>query len=103
MTADAATIRATVEAYCAAFTAGDQDAYVDLFADDAWIEDPVGTPRARRARGIGGFFAESSAHGRLDRAAPDRARCGWPRASAPSRCRPGPSSAAPPTSSTSST
>jgi len=60
MTADAATIRATVEAYCAAFTAGDQGAYVDLFADGAWIEDPVGTPRYEGKEAIAGFFAQSS-------------------------------------------
>ena len=59
MTADAATIRAIVEAYCAAFTAGDQDAYVDLFADGAWIEDPVGTPRHEGKDAIAGFFAQA--------------------------------------------
>lgn len=60
MTADAATIRAAVDAYCAAFTAGDQSAYVALFAPDAWIEDPVGTPRHEGSEAIGGFFAQSS-------------------------------------------
>ena len=61
MTVDAATIRSTVEAYCAAFTTRDQDAYVSLFAPDAWIEDPVGTPRRDGHEGIAAFFAESSA------------------------------------------
>lgn len=61
MTADAATLRATVEAYCAAFSAGDQAAYVALFAPDAWIEDPVGTPRHEGAEAIAAFFAQSSA------------------------------------------
>ncbi len=60
MTADAATIRATVEAYCAAFTAGDQAAYVTLFTPEAWIEDPVGTPRNEGPEAIGAFFAQSS-------------------------------------------
>jgi len=60
MTADAATIRATIEAYCAAFTAGDQAAYVDLFADGAWIEDPVGTDRYEGKEAISGFVAQSS-------------------------------------------
>ena len=60
MTTDAATIRATVEAYCAAFTTGDQAAYVDLFADGAWIEDPVGTDRHEGKEAIAGFFAQSS-------------------------------------------
>jgi steroid delta-isomerase len=60
MTADAATIRSTVEAYCAAFTARDRDAYTGLFTEDAWIEDPVGTPRREGRAAIGGFFDESS-------------------------------------------
>ena len=50
MPADAATIRATVDAYCAAFTNGDRAAYVGLFADDAWIEDPGRHGAARGPR-----------------------------------------------------
>lgn len=60
MSADAATIRSTVHAYCEAFTKGDRDAYVALFADDAWIEDPVGTPRHQGHDAIGAFFEMSS-------------------------------------------
>ena len=60
MTADAATIRATVEAYCAAFAKGDRDAYTGLFAEDGWIEDPVGSPRLVGREAIGGFFDQSS-------------------------------------------
>jgi steroid delta-isomerase len=60
MTVDAATIRATVEAYCAAFTARDRAAYVGLFAEGAWIEDPVGSPRLEGHDAIGGFFDQSS-------------------------------------------
>jgi len=60
MTADPATLRTTVERYCAAFTARDRDAYVGLFAEDAWIEDPVGSPRREGRKGIGGFFDEST-------------------------------------------
>ncbi len=59
MPADAATIRATVAAYCAAFTAGDRDAYTGAFTPDAWIEDPVGTPRLEGHDAIGGFFDQS--------------------------------------------
>jgi steroid delta-isomerase len=59
MTADAATIRATVEAYCASFTKGDQAAYVALFAPNAWIEDPVGTPKHEGHEAIGTFFAQT--------------------------------------------
>ena len=72
MPADAATIRATVDAYCAAFTNGDRDAYVGLFADDAWIEDPVGTPKHEGRDAIGAFFDQIDHAGRLDRAAPHR-------------------------------
>ena len=60
MTADAFDIRAAVEAYCTAFSQGDQAAYVALFAPDAWIEDPVGTPRHEGHEAIGAFFALSS-------------------------------------------
>ena len=60
MPADAATIRSTVDAYCAAFTNGDRAAYVGLFADDAWIEDPVGTPKHEGLDAIGGFFDQSA-------------------------------------------
>jgi steroid delta-isomerase len=61
MTADAATIRATVDSYCAAFTAGDQGGYVDQFAPDGWLEDPVGSPRREGHDSIAAFFAESHA------------------------------------------
>ena len=60
MTADAATIRATVDAYCAAFSSGDRAGYVGLFADEAWIEDPIGSPRLTGPEAIGGFFDQSS-------------------------------------------
>jgi steroid delta-isomerase len=59
MPADAITIRATVDAYCAAFTAGDRDAYAGLFAEDAWIEDPVGSPHVVGREAIGGFFDQA--------------------------------------------
>lgn len=60
MTADAPTIRSAVDAYCAAFTNGDRTAYVGLFADDGWIEDPVGTPRHEGVEAIGAFFDQMS-------------------------------------------
>ncbi len=59
MSADPTTIRSVVDQYCATFTAGDQDGYVGLYADDAWIEDPVGTPRHEGRDAIGAFFAMS--------------------------------------------
>ncbi len=60
MPVDAATIRSTVAAYCAAFSVGDQGGYVEQFAEGAWIEDPVGTPRHEGAEAIGAFFAQSA-------------------------------------------
>ena len=60
MTADAATIRSAVEGYCAAFGARDQDAYLGLFADGAWIEDPVGTPRHEGADALRAFFEQTT-------------------------------------------
>jgi steroid delta-isomerase len=56
---DAATIRATVERYTSCFTAGDREAFLANFADDAWIEDPVGTPRYEGKEAIGGFFDQT--------------------------------------------
>ena len=61
MTADATTIRATVEAYCASFSTGDQDAYLALFTPDAWIEDPIGSPRVEGHEGLAGFFTQMKA------------------------------------------
>ena len=58
MTADAATIRSVVDAYTRAFGAGDQEAYVSLFAPDAWVEDPVGTPRHEGHDAIATFFTQ---------------------------------------------
>ena len=58
MPADATTIRAAIDAYTAVFTANDRDGYLGLFADDAWIEDPVGTPRHEGKEAIGVWFAD---------------------------------------------
>lgn len=55
------TIDATIDAYLAAFTAGDRAAYVGCFAEDAWLEDPVGTPRREGREAIGAFWDDSHA------------------------------------------
>lgn len=39
-------VRALLERYCAAMNAGEREAWLDCFADDAYREDPVGTPPA---------------------------------------------------------
>ena len=56
--ADQSSINATIDAYLAAFTAGDRAGYLDCFADDAWLEDPVGTPRREGREDIGAFWDE---------------------------------------------
>lgn len=79
MPADAATIRATVDAYCAAFSTRDRAGYLGLFGDDAWIEDPIGSPRLTGPEEIGGFFDQSSAMAdsiELRRTGPVRAAVG---------------------------
>jgi len=84
MAADPATIRGAVEAYCAAFTAGDRAAYVGLFAADAWVEDPVGTPRHEGQDAIGVFFDNARAMAdtvELRQTGPARVaagECAWP-------------------------
>jgi uncharacterized protein (TIGR02246 family) len=46
-------VQAAVDAYVAAYMENDRDAFLDAFADDGVIEDPVGTPShaGRDARG----------------------------------------------------
>lgn len=45
-------VRAAVDAYCAAYAASDRAAFLDAFADDGVVLDPVGTPEhvGREAR-----------------------------------------------------
>lgn len=38
-------IVAAINTYLASFGRKDLEAILDLFTDDAWVEDPVGTPR----------------------------------------------------------
>jgi len=57
--ADQDTLRGNIETYMARFTADDREGWLDLFADDAWIEDPVGTPRRNGRKEIGEFWDET--------------------------------------------
>ena len=50
---------AAVHAYVAAFEAGDPEAVVGLFAEDATVEDPVGTPAKRGQDEIRAFYTSS--------------------------------------------
>lgn len=53
---DRSAIDKTLDAYLAAFTAGDRAGWLACFADDAWIEDPVGTPRLEGIDAIADFW-----------------------------------------------
>jgi steroid delta-isomerase len=55
----AALLRGRVETYMARFSAEDREGWLDLFADGAWIEDPVGTPRRHGREEIGAFWDET--------------------------------------------
>ncbi len=59
--ADAADIQATIERYWSTLSAGDREGWLALFADDATMEDPVGTPLKRGKDEIGAFFDQSVA------------------------------------------
>ncbi len=52
-------IRATVARYLETFSAGDRDGWLDLFTDDATLEDPVGSEVRRGRQSIGGFWDAS--------------------------------------------
>lgn len=55
-------MRAGLEAYVERINAGDRDGIVALFAPDATIEDPVGSP-LKRATEIADWFADTVAFG----------------------------------------
>lgn len=52
-------MQAAVHAYIAALNAADLDAIVALYADDAVVEDPVGSPPKRGIAEIRAFYAGS--------------------------------------------
>lgn len=52
-------IQDIVDRYLATFTAGDRASWLALWAADATMEDPVGTPVKTGHDEIGGFFDES--------------------------------------------
>jgi len=62
--ADETTIRETIESYWKTFSAGDIDALVALFTDDATVEDPVGSPVHDGKRAVRQFY--ESAHALAD-------------------------------------
>lgn len=58
---DAEQIRVTVQRYAEVFSAGDQEGYLALFADDATLEDPVGGDVHRGKDAIRSFFEATRA------------------------------------------
>lgn len=52
-------MEAAVHAYVAAFDHGDSDAVAALFAEDATVEDPIGTPPHVGREAIRAFYAAS--------------------------------------------
>ena len=67
-----AQMKAALQAYVDGFNAGDADAIMALFAEDAVIEDPVGSPLKSRAE-FEAFIRDGVAFGaRLALAAPIR-------------------------------
>jgi steroid delta-isomerase len=56
-------IRTTVANYVEYFTAGDTANWVNLFAEDARVEDPVGSPLNEGHEAIGAFFEMSQSLG----------------------------------------
>lgn len=54
---------AAVHGYVAAFEAGDPDKAVAIFAEDATVEDPVGSPLKRGHDEIRAFYVASMATG----------------------------------------
>jgi len=59
--ADSDHVKATIDTYLSAFSATDRDGWLECFAEDAWIEDPVGTPRREGLEAIGEFWDETHA------------------------------------------
>jgi len=51
-------LRKAIEQYTTRFSANDKEGWLDLFADGAWIEDPVGTPRRTGREAIAEFWDE---------------------------------------------
>lgn len=61
MIIEQALMKAALQAYVDGINAGDAEAVTALFAEDATIEDPVGTP-AKRGPEIAAWFADTIAY-----------------------------------------
>ena len=68
-----ATMRAALQAYLDHFNAGDADGLTTLFADDATVEDPVGSPPNHGKAAIHAFYVDAMKNGaKLSLSAPIR-------------------------------
>jgi steroid Delta-isomerase len=74
---DEQTMKAAMQAYIDCFNRSDAAAIADLYADDATVEDPVGSPLKTGKAAIAEFYKMAVATGaRLELAAPIRASHG---------------------------
>ena len=58
-----ATMKAALQAYIDHFNAGDADGLTSLFADDAIVEDPLGTPPHKGKDAIHAFYVDAMKNG----------------------------------------
>ena len=66
-----------MQAYIDAFNRNDPEGIAALYADDATVEDPVGSPLKNGKAAIAAFYKMAVATGaKLSLAAPIRASCG---------------------------
>lgn len=70
--ADAHHIRQVYDRYPGLVSKGDVDAIVDLYADDATIEDPIGSELHRGKEAVRAFYAASAGQVRMKRSGPVR-------------------------------
>ena len=54
-------IMGTIDTYIATYSATDREGWLECFADDAWIEEPVGSGRREGLKAIGEFWDEAHA------------------------------------------
>jgi steroid Delta-isomerase len=54
-------IMTTIDTYIATYSATDRDGWLECFAEDAWIEDPVGSGRREGLGAIGELWDEAHA------------------------------------------
>lgn len=74
---DEQAMKAVLQAYIDGFNRSDAQAIVDLYADEATVEDPVGKPQMRGKEAIARFYKNSIKTGaKLSLAAPIRASQG---------------------------